>query len=77
MDCQEDAFGIVNIVSGFMYRKKLVMLHTAANKLTGALLFMLPLAMVLIDINLAAIPVCVVATFAAVQEGHYIRNEKQ
>ena len=36
---------LVNVVSGFVCRKKLVLLHTGANKLTGALLFLLPLSL--------------------------------
>ena len=36
---------LVNILSGFVCRKKLVLLHTKANKLTGALLFLLPLSL--------------------------------
>lgn len=63
----------VNIISGFMRRKKRVMPHTIANKVTGIILFILPLSLSIVDINLAAIPACAVATFAAIQEGYLIR----
>ena len=45
---------LVNILSGFVCRKKLVLLHTRANKLTGALLFLLPLSLGFLDISCAA-----------------------
>lgn len=46
-----------------------IFLHTFANKATGFLLFMLPLTLPFVSVAYSAIPVCVVATFAAVQEG--------
>lgn len=68
------AIKLVNIISGYVAEKKLVMLHTIANKITGFLLLLLPLLVGTININISAIPVCMVATFAAVQEGHIIKN---
>ncbi len=67
---------VINIVSGYACQHQLVLLHTITNKVTGLLLFILPLTISFIDINYAAILVCVIATFAAVQEGHYIRTYK-
>lgn len=64
---------IINIISGLIMQKKIVMLHTIMNKVTGFLLFLLPLTLRLVEIKYTAIPVCAVATFAAVQEGHFIR----
>ena len=65
---------LVNILSGFVCRKKLVLLHTGANKLTGALLFLLPLSLGFLDISCTAVPLCALASFAAIQEGHFIRT---
>lgn len=65
---------LVNLISGYVRCGKLVMLHTPANKITGFLLFLLPLCIGAVDIRLAAVPVCAAATFAAVQEGHLIRT---
>ena len=65
---------LVNVVSGFVCRKKLVLLHTGANKLTGALLFLLPLSLGFLNISCSAIPLCTLASFAAIQEGHFIRT---
>ena len=67
---------IVNIISGFVIQKRFVILHTVLNKLTGALLFLLPLTLQFVDLPYSAAIVCFIATFAAVQEGHYIRAGK-
>ena len=53
-------------------RKGIVSLHTAANKLTGLLLFLLPLTLPLIDLRISAPVVCVVASVSAIQEGRAI-----
>ena len=65
---------LVNVVSGFVRRKKLVLLHTRANKLTGALLFLLPLSLGFLNLLYTAVPLCTLASFAAIQEGHFIRT---
>ena len=64
----------VNLISGCIIRRKFVSLHTVMNKITGALLFILPLSLRFLDITYTAPVVCAAATFAAVQEGHYIRT---
>jgi len=63
-----------NIVAGYVAQKKMVLLHTMANKITGFLLFFLPLVIGVVDENLIAVPIFVVATVAAAQEGSFIRN---
>ena len=68
---------LVNILSGFVCRKKLVLLHTKANKLTGALLFLLPLSLGFLNISYTAVPLCALASFAAIQEGHFIRTGRE
>ena len=65
---------VVNVISGFAVRKKWVAPHTAMNKVTGVLLFALPLTVSWIELKYSAAVVCSVATFAAVQEGHLIRT---
>lgn len=67
---------IINIVSGYIMQKRIVMLHTIMNRVTGFLLFTLPMALPFVEIKYTAISVCVVATFAAIQEGHLIRTGK-
>ena len=67
---------IVNIISGFVIQKRFIILHTTTNKLTGALLFILPFTLQIVDLSYSAAIACCFATFAAVQEGHYIRAGK-
>lgn len=67
---------IINIISGYIVQRKLVAVHSVMNKVTGLLLFILPLTFPIVPLKYLAIPVCAVATFAAVQEGHYIRTKE-
>ena len=66
---------IINIVSGFVCWRRFIMLHTTANKATGVLLFLLPIAFEFVGIVIPAIPVCLMASFAAIQERYFIRNK--
>ena len=63
----------INLISGYVIRKEIIVLHTAMNKITGILLFILPLTLSVIDLKYSGAFVSVAATFAAIQEGHYIR----
>ena len=65
---------IINIISGYIVQRKLVAVHSVMNKVTGVLLFILPLTFPIVPLKYLVIPVCAVATFSAVQEGHYIRT---
>lgn len=67
----------VNVVSGFAVRKKWIAPHTVMNKVTGILLFALPLTVSWIGLEYPAAVVCAVATFAAIQEGHLIRTGRE
>ena len=67
----------VNIVSGFAVQKKFVAVHSVMNKATGVLLFLLPLTIPTVPLKYSAIVVCAAATFAAIQEGHFIRTGKE
>ncbi|MBQ6361520.1 MAG: CDP-alcohol phosphatidyltransferase family protein [Lachnospiraceae bacterium] len=67
----------VNIVSGFAVQKKFVAVHSVMNKTTGALLFLLPLTIPVLPLKYSAIVVCAAATFAAIQEGHFIRTGRE
>ena len=68
---------VVNIISGFVVQKKLVAVHSVMNKVTGELLFLLPLTIPAVPLKYSAIVVCTAATFAAIQEGHFIRTERE
>ncbi len=65
---------IVNQISSLVVCKRFCFPHTLANKLTGFLLFLMVPTMFW-----SMIPISIVAslaTFAAVQEGHYIRTKQ-
>ena len=68
---------VVNIISGFAVQKKLVAVHSVMNKAAGALLFLLPLTIPVLSLKYSAIVVCAVVTFAAIQEGHFIRTGRE
>lgn len=68
---------VVNILSGYVCQHRLVMLHTIANKVTGFLLFLLPWSFSIAAVKYVAVPVCIIATFAAIQEGHFIRTGRK
>ena len=63
----------INLLSGYVLRKEIVVLHTAMNRVTGLLMFALPQTLSFIDLKYSGAVVCAVATFAAIQEGHQIR----
>ena len=65
---------VSNIVSGYVMRKRFVAVHSVMNKVTGILLFILPLTLRAFDIKYTGAVVCTVAAIAAVQEGHYVRT---
>ena len=65
---------VINLISGYVMRKELVVLHTVMNKVTGILLFILPMTFTVIDLKYSGAIVSAVATFAAIQEGHLIRT---
>ena len=67
---------IINIISGYAMHKGFIAVHTTMNKVTGVLLFIVPLTLSIVPLIYTGIPICSVATFAAVQEGHFIRTGK-
>lgn len=65
---------LINQISALVMYRKCVFLHTIANKATGLMLFVgVPLTLFLESI-VPMVIIAVVATFAAVQEGHLIRT---
>ena len=66
---------IINVISGYVVQKQFVAIHSLMNKVTGVLLFLLPLTFSFINLRYSAAVVCIIATFAAVQEGHFIRTK--
>ena len=63
---------IGNIIWGYASKKQFIALHTIMNKVTGFLLFLLPLTLSFIEWKYSSIVACSAATFAAIQEGFFI-----
>jgi len=61
--------GIFIVKIAAVFKKKCIALpHTSANKMTGLLLFLQPLLAHWVDVRYLAVPVCLSASVAAVQE---------
>ena len=67
---------ISNIIWGFVSKKQFIALHTIMNKVTGLLLFLLPLTIAFCELNYIVIAVCSIATLSAIQEGFYIITDR-
>ena len=65
---------VINVISGFIVKKKFMAVHSFLNKLTGVMLFAFPLSLLFVDLKYSGCVICVIATFAAIQEGYLIRN---
>ena len=68
-----DYFRIAEIV---LKTKKFIDLHTILNKVTGLLLFFLPLTFHFIELTYSFVVVCTIANIAAIQESYYIIKAK-
>ena len=68
---------ISNIIWGYVSKKQFISMHTIMNKVTGLLLFLLPLTISFVELKYTAIVVCSVATFSAIQEGYYVRKGRE
>ena len=66
-----------NAVWGFVRSKKLVSTHTVLNKVTGLLLFLLPVTLSFVDLTYTLPIVCTIATVAAIHEVYYTYSEKK
>lgn len=66
-----------NIIWGLIRRKTLISVHSALNKATGFVLFLLPLTMQIVELNLSLAIACLIATIAAVQEGYCIGTRSE
>lgn len=67
---------VINQISALVIYKKCVFQHTIANKVTGFLLFVGIPVTFFVESLIPIIIVAIFATFAAIQEGHFIRTKK-
>lgn len=63
---------IINIISGFVVQKKYAAVHSLFNRVTGAMLFVLPFTFPFAALRYSASVVCATATLAAIHEGYVI-----
>ncbi|NLL75645.1 MAG: CDP-alcohol phosphatidyltransferase family protein [Clostridiales bacterium] len=70
------AIKITNIIMGFIICKQFISIHSIANKMTGFVLFLLPLTLNVYELKVSAMFVCCIATFAAIQENYFIRKRQ-
>ena len=66
-----------NAAWGFVRTKKLISPHTVLNKITGLLLFLLPVTISFVDLTYTLPIVCAVATVAAIHEVYFTYSEKK
>ena len=66
---------LVSILIGFVRHHTLTAVHSVINKITGALVFILPFTIPIINIRYTAGLVCVVATVAAIMESRSIVSD--
>ena len=60
---------------GLIRKKMFISLHTVMNKITGALLFLLPLTLQFVELKYSSAVVCSMATISAIQEGFLLQRE--
>ena len=68
---------ISNIIWGYVSKKQFISLHTIMNKVTGLLLFLLPLTIPFLELKYIAIAVCSIATLSAIQEWFYVITDSE
>ena len=68
---------VSNVIWGYVSKKQFISLHTIMNKVTGLLLFLLPLTISFVELKYIAIAVCSIATISAIQEGFYVITDSE
>lgn len=67
---------IGSIIWGYASEGQLVSFHSVMNKITGAMLFLLPLTLSFADVRYSSAAVCLVATLAAIEEWAYVIKQR-
>ena len=68
------AYRVLNVVIGCIKYKKIIFIHTMANKMAGGCIFLLPWLIGTNYIRQFAFIFGIIALMATIQEGWYIRN---
>lgn len=67
---------IGNVLIGYAKHRKIILLHTVLNKITGFVLFVFPLTIPFIKLSYTIFACCLLATVAAIYEGCCIITKK-
>ena len=68
---------IFNITLVFIYKKKLISIHSVLNKITGFALFLLPLSLTFAPTTYSVATICALSTIAALQEAYFIAKGQE
>ena len=68
---------IRNIAWGYVFAKKLIVMHTVLNKATGLMLFLLPLTLPFFEPTYSVVLACCMAWLAAIQEWHMMKTGRE
>ena len=68
---------IFSITLVFIYKKKLISIHSVLNKTTGFALFLFPLSLTFVETTYSVATICVLATIAAMQEAYFIAKGQE
>ena len=66
-----------NIALVFVHKKKLISIHSVLNKITGVLLFLLPLSLDFVKTAYSITTICILATIAATQEVYFVMKGQE
>ena len=75
--CGVSIIKIRNIVWGYVFAKKLIVMHTGLNKATGLVLFLLPLTLPFFEPTYSVVLACCMAGLAAIQEWHMMKAGRE
>ncbi len=68
---------IGNMAHGYMKERKMIVVHSFLNKVTGLSLFCMPFVIGYINQDILYFVLCVIASIAAVQEGFIVQKGKR
>ena len=68
---------IFNIALVFIYKKKLISIHSVFNKIAGFALFLLPLSLTFVETTYSVATICLLATIAVAQEVYFIAKGQE
>lgn len=59
---------VIGMISAFKKYRTFISIHTYANKLTGIVVFLIPIEVLYVDQNILTYAICIIATISAIEE---------